>query len=64
VELREPEDLEFLFVSAGTGQIEGPQRASLAAGDAVALPRGRFVLHGSPGLQVLEVTSSSADPRW
>ena len=64
VELREPEDLEFLFVSAGTGQIEGPKRASLAAGDAVALPRGRFVLHGSPGLQVLEVTSSSADPRW
>jgi mannose-6-phosphate isomerase-like protein (cupin superfamily) len=58
VELRESDDLRFLFVSAGTGEIEGRERASLAAGDAVSLPRGPFLLNGSPGLQVLEVTSS------
>src|SRR5262249_3204298 len=59
VELRDAADLEFPFVSAGRGSIEGSRGASLAAGDAVALPRGAFVLHGAPGLQVLEVTSSS-----
>ena len=57
VKLREADDLEFLFVGAGTGSIEGPGGATLTAGDAVALPPGRFVLQGSPGLQVLEVTS-------
>ena len=59
VELREADDLRFLFLSAGTGSLEGPEKAALAGGDAVALPRGSFVLDGSPGLQVLEVTSSS-----
>jgi hypothetical protein len=62
VQLRPSEDLEFLFVSAGTGSLEGPTEASLAVGDALALPPGPFALHGSPGLQVLEVTSSSAIP--
>ena len=58
VELREADDLRFLFVRAGTGSLGGPEKAALAGGDAVALPRGPFVLDGSPGLQVLEVTSS------
>ena len=62
VALREADELEFLFISAGTGSVEGPTRASVLAGDAVAFPRGLFVLHGSPGLQVLEVTSSSTVP--
>jgi quercetin dioxygenase-like cupin family protein len=62
VELGEAEDLKFLFVSAGTGSIDGPTRATLAAGDAVALPPGPFVLTGSPGLEVLEVTSPAGVP--
>jgi hypothetical protein len=57
VHLRDADDLRFLFVSAGDGSIDGPTSAALAAGDAVALPPGRFVLTGSAGLQVLEVTS-------
>jgi mannose-6-phosphate isomerase-like protein (cupin superfamily) len=57
VELRDADDLHFLFVSAGRGAIDGPRTATLAAGDALALPSGRFVLTGAPGLQVLEVTS-------
>jgi mannose-6-phosphate isomerase-like protein (cupin superfamily) len=61
VELRDSNDLRFLFVSAGAGSIEGPARAAVNTGDAAALPPGPFVLHGSPGLQVLEVTSSSAE---
>jgi mannose-6-phosphate isomerase-like protein (cupin superfamily) len=60
VQLRPSEDLEFLFVSAGTGSLQGPTEASLAAGDALALPPGPFALVGSPGLQVLEVSSSPA----
>lgn len=59
VALREAEDLEFLFVAAGRGSVEGPSSATLAAGDALALPRGAFVLHGSPGLRALEVTGRS-----
>jgi len=59
VELREAEDLEFLFVSAGTGSLEGLRSTTLAMYDAVALAPGPFVLTGSPGLRVLEVTSSS-----
>ena len=57
VELRDSDDLRFLFVSSGTGSIAGPRRARLAAGDAVALPPGPFVLTGAPGLQAFEVTS-------
>jgi mannose-6-phosphate isomerase-like protein (cupin superfamily) len=57
VDLRDADDLRFLFVGAGTGAIAGPRTATLAAGDAVAFPPGRFILTGSPGLQVLEVTS-------
>jgi mannose-6-phosphate isomerase-like protein (cupin superfamily) len=62
VEPREAEDLRFLFVSAGTGSIDGPTMATLAAGDAVTLPPGPFVLTGSPGLRVLEVTSPARVP--
>jgi mannose-6-phosphate isomerase-like protein (cupin superfamily) len=62
VEPRDAEDLRFLFVSAGTGSIAGPTRAALAAGDAVTLPPGPFVLTGSPGLRVLEVTSPARVP--
>ena len=56
VKLREAEDLEFLFVRAGTGSIEGSTNATLATGDALSLPPGPFVLAGAPGLDVLEVT--------
>ena len=62
VELRDAEDSEFLFVSAGSGSIEGPTTADLATHDAVALPRGRFLLTGAPGLRVLEVTSMARAP--
>jgi len=57
VKLREASDLEFLFVSAGTGSIEGPTPATLAMGDALALAPGAFVLSGSSGLRVLELTA-------
>ena len=57
VELREAEDLRFLLVSAGTGSIDGPARASLSASDALALPPGPFRLIGSPGLEIVELTS-------
>ena len=60
VRVGESDDLEFLFVMAGTGSIEGPARAALAPGDALALPSGSFLLAGSPGLRVLEVTASTA----
>jgi quercetin dioxygenase-like cupin family protein len=60
VDLREADDLRFLFVSAGTGSIDGMTRATVAAGDAVALPPGPFLLTGSPGLEVFEMTSPPA----
>jgi hypothetical protein len=59
VELRETDDLRFVFVCEGTGSIQGETSARLAAYDAVALPRGPFLLLGSPGLRVLEVTSTT-----
>jgi mannose-6-phosphate isomerase-like protein (cupin superfamily) len=62
VEVRASDDLRFLFVSAGTGAVDGPPGAALAPGDAVALPPGPFVLTGSPGFQVLEVTSPAGVP--
>lgn len=62
VQFRGGEDLLFLFVIAGTGSIDGPTTATLAAGDAVALPPGPLVLTGSPGLQVFEVTSPAESP--
>jgi hypothetical protein len=58
VKLREADDLEFLFVRAGTGSIDGAGKAALATGDALALPPGPFALAGSPGLDILEVTVS------
>jgi mannose-6-phosphate isomerase-like protein (cupin superfamily) len=57
VELRDSNDLRFLFVIAGTGSIGGSRRARLAAGDAVALPPGPFALTGASGLHAFEVTS-------
>jgi len=65
VELREADDLRFVFVSEGSGSIQGATRTELAVYDAVALPPGPFLLLGSPGLRVLEVTSTtrSRDPR-
>jgi mannose-6-phosphate isomerase-like protein (cupin superfamily) len=63
VELSEADDLRFLFVRAGTGSIDGAARTALEPGDAVALPPGRLLLTGSPGLRVLEVTSSAQIPR-
>jgi len=60
VELRTAEDLEFLFVASGTGSLEGPRSGTLGPGDALALAPGPFVLAGSPGLRVLEVTASPA----
>jgi hypothetical protein len=62
VELWEADDLRFLFVCTGAASIDGPTRATLTVGDAVALPPGPFVLHGSPGLRVLEVTSPAGVP--
>lgn len=62
VELRDADDLRFLFVCEGEGTIDGPKRAELATHDAVALPRGRFVLTGAPGLRVLEVTAMARAP--
>ncbi|HMK73336.1 MAG TPA: cupin domain-containing protein [Myxococcaceae bacterium] len=59
VELREANDLHFLFVSEGSCSIQGAARIGLAAYDAVALPPGPFLLTGSPGLRVLEVASSA-----
>jgi mannose-6-phosphate isomerase-like protein (cupin superfamily) len=63
VKLREARDLEFLFVRAGAGWIDGAGKADLETGDALALPPGPFALAGSPGLKVLEVTVSSVAPR-
>jgi quercetin dioxygenase-like cupin family protein len=56
-ELRPSEELRFLFVSAGAGAVDGPVRTTIAAGDALSLPPGPFVLTGSSGLRVFEVTS-------
>jgi len=57
VELRDGEELRFLFVLAGVGAVDGPVKTTIAAGDALSLPPGPFVLTGSPGLRVLEVAS-------
>jgi hypothetical protein len=62
VELRDGEELRFLFVIAGTGSLDGATKATLEPGDAVALPRGPFVLTGSPGLRLLEVSSPATVP--
>ncbi|MGO8970837.1 MAG: cupin domain-containing protein [Myxococcaceae bacterium] len=59
VELLEADDLRFVFVCEGAGSIQGVTRTGLAAYDAVALPPGPFLLLGSPGLRVLEVTSAT-----
>jgi mannose-6-phosphate isomerase-like protein (cupin superfamily) len=59
VKLRQGDDLELLFVRAGTGSVEGSRNATLATGDALSLPPGPFVLAGSPGLEILEVTVSA-----
>jgi len=61
-ELRDADDLRFLFVPEGSGSIDGPTRVDLATHDAVALPRGRFLLTGAPGLSVLEVTCWARAP--
>jgi mannose-6-phosphate isomerase-like protein (cupin superfamily) len=63
VEIREADDLRFLFVSEGSGSIHGAASFALAAGDAVALPPGPFLLAGSPGLRLLEITSTARAPR-
>jgi len=62
VELRDADDLRFLFVTEGAGAIEGAASTSLSTHDAVALPPGRFLLTGAPGLRVLEVTAISRAP--
>lgn len=62
VELRDADDLRFLFVCEGSGSIDGPTRMDLATHDAVSLPRGRFLLTGAPGLGVLEVTCLARAP--
>ena len=62
VELRDADNLRFLFVTDGAGAIEGAARTSLSTHDAVALPPGRFLLTGAPGLRVLEVTATSRTP--
>ena len=62
IELRDGEELRFLFVIAGTGALAGGTNATLAPGDAVALSRGPFVLRGSPGLRLLEVSSPATVP--
>ena len=59
-ELREADDLRFVFVIEGSGSIEGDERTALATHDAVALPPGPFLLAASPGLRALEVSSLSA----
>ena len=61
-ELREADDLRFVFVIEGSGSIDGAARTALATHDAVALPPGRFLLTGSPGLRVLEVASGTRAP--
>ena len=62
VELRDADDLRFLFVREGSGSIAGPTSADLATHDAVALPRGKFLLTGAPGLRVLEVACRARTP--
>ncbi|HEY1333749.1 MAG TPA: cupin domain-containing protein [Myxococcaceae bacterium] len=62
VELRDADDLRFVFVREGSGAIDGPTRVHLATHDAVALPRGLFLLTGTPGLRVLEVTCLARAP--
>ncbi len=62
VELRDADDLRFLFVRGGSGSIDGPIRVDLATHDAVSLPRGTFLLTGTPGLRVLEVTCLARAP--
>ena len=63
VELGDADDLRFLFVSGGSGSIEGLRSATLATHDAVELAPGPFILAGPPGLRVLEVTASSVARR-
>ena len=62
VELQDADDLHFLFVREGSGSIDGPTPANLGTHDAVALPRGKFLLTGAPGLRVLEVTCLARTP--
>ncbi|MGZ6081793.1 MAG: cupin domain-containing protein [Myxococcaceae bacterium] len=62
VELRDADDLRFLFVTDGAGSIQAAARTSLSTHDAVALPPGRFLLTGSRGLRVLEVTATARTP--
>jgi mannose-6-phosphate isomerase-like protein (cupin superfamily) len=62
VELRDADDLRFLFVREGSGSIDGPTPADLGNHDAMALPRGKFLLTGAPGLRVLEVACLATTP--
>jgi mannose-6-phosphate isomerase-like protein (cupin superfamily) len=62
VELRDADDLRFLFVREGSGSVDGSTRVDLATHDAVALPRGKFLLTGAPGLRVFEVTCLARAP--
>ncbi|HEY1418369.1 MAG TPA: hypothetical protein VGF41_10700, partial [Myxococcaceae bacterium] len=62
IELRDSHELRFLFVIAGSGSLDGSTKAAIEPGDAVSLPRGPFVLTGSPGLRLFEVTSGAAVP--
>jgi len=62
IEVREADDLRFLFVVEGSGSLEGAASATLAARDAVALPPGPVLVTGAPGLQVLEVASPAGVP--
>jgi len=62
VQLREADDLRFLFVLQGSGSLQGAASATLAPRDAVALPPASVLLTGAPGLQVLEVTSPAGVP--
>jgi len=62
IELRDSHELRFLFVIAGSGSLDGSTRTALEPGDAVSLPREPFVLAGSPGLRLFEVTSGAAVP--
>jgi mannose-6-phosphate isomerase-like protein (cupin superfamily) len=62
VEIQDADDLRFLFVREGSGSIDGPTPTDLGTHDAVALPRGKFLLTGAPGLRVLEVACLARTP--